>query len=220
MPNDDVPLVVAVDMDGVICDHVSPLLPRLSRLIGRKLERKEITSWDYRIGRKSLCDEVEKSLEDRRFALTFPPIRGATNGLRNISKFFKIVIVSSRNLKHIEMTKEWLLMHNIRYPLLMTREKQKIEANVLIDDNLEFTALFARRGRVSLLFSQPWNSDHSEIESLIQNKSIIPCKGWPSVVATVKRLTQSRTAHLLHRVIRTHQHVSSLVASKASLGAS
>jgi len=187
---------MAIDLDGVICDHVSPLLPRVSTAIGRELEKKDLTSWDFPVAKTSLCREIEKSLEDRKFALTFPMIEGALEALEQISKSVKIIIVSSRNPKHREMTEEWLSMHGVHYPLLMTGRKDGVEADVLVDDNLEFAASFARSGRLAFLFSQPWNSDRSRIRALVESGSIVVCEGWHSVVESIRRFAIRRPCGL------------------------
>ena len=166
---------VAVDLDGVVVDLVSAMLPKLSELAGRAVTHDDITVFD--IGRAlGLSDgamtELWDWLEHERAYVSAPPIDGAVDALRVLGPD-GVRLVTSRPESLRGQTLEWLAGHGLGdYRLDMGLPAQKlVETNhfrALVEDNPTHLASLASRVEVLVLFDQPWNRAAAAPENTVR----------------------------------------------------
>lgn len=178
---------VGVDLDGVICDHVAPLLPKLRVLSKSKLNKEDIIMWDLPLGMTSLSEEIEKAFTQREFLLNLPIIEGAKEALERISNLCDVIIVTSRKESYADETKEWLMKNQMNYPVFFTNKKNEVDIDILIDDKIEYVAEFASKERLGVLFSQPWNTDRQRIKHLVDSGKVIVHSEWKEVARAIKQ---------------------------------
>jgi uncharacterized HAD superfamily protein len=182
-------LVIGLDIDGVIVDCVSVMLPLLSEVCNRTVRLEDINSFDL----KEALDIDEKAenyiwenILGTNLLLAAPPVEGAIDGLSGIDHH-EIRIVTARPASTRDLTEEWLGNKKIRYDNIVFIEKHnKISAgakfDVFVEDYLEEARLFASAGVLTLLFNQPWNQA-PELPDRCRR-----VYDWKQVLAEVKKL--------------------------------
>ena len=159
---------VAVDLDGVVVDMMSMMLPKLSELAGRAVIAEDIHVFD--LGEAlGLADarlaELFEWLELERTYVCAPPVAGAVSVLRGLGPD-RVRFITSRLESLPSQTVEWLEGHGLGgYRLEMRRETdppgpKPIEAGkfyALVEDNCTHLASLASRVQLVVLYDQPWN---------------------------------------------------------------
>jgi uncharacterized HAD superfamily protein len=157
-------LVIGLDIDGVIVDAVSAMMPLLSEVCHRTVSHQDIYCRSFEealnIDQESVRYVWEKILENN-LLLNAPPINGALDGLAAFSRH-EIWIVTARPAFLQHLTEAWLGERNVRYDrILFERDGNKHLAgpkfDIFVEDFLEEASLIAGAGIFTLLFNQPWN---------------------------------------------------------------
>jgi 5'(3')-deoxyribonucleotidase len=184
---------IAVDVDGVLADHVSPILHRLNSKYGTKLTKEDIIDWNYPIDDTTIDVELEKALFDKDYILKMPVIDGAKDGMLYLCQNHFVLVATSRPKEVEDLTFAWVSSNFKFHDFCNTYGKSKscLNVDLLIDDNLQNIKDFASSAGVGLLFSQPWNQERSSIEYLIDVKKVYCCDGWEGIVNTIKKLESS-----------------------------
>lgn len=183
---------IAVDIDGVIGDQVPHVLRRVNDRLGRRYRKRDIRSWNQYLNGTDIETEIERALLDDEFIMGMPIYRGARSTLEALKKRgYYIIIATSRPPEKDEVTRKWLRDRKIPHDIFVnTRRTGKgmITADVLIDDNPQNIIEFARKGRIGILFLQPWNSSNK-----IVSRRAYVARGWSMVYELLLNL---RTAKL------------------------
>ena len=131
-----------------------------------------------------------------------PPIPGAREGMRELFAAHNIAIITARPPESDPWTKEWLALKEIPYDAyenLRDGEKHQttMRCDVLIDD-YQVNVLNFLRGTSghAVLYSQPWNWDHGELESFIESKRLRLALDWREVVSLISTLIPHGAATL------------------------
>jgi uncharacterized HAD superfamily protein len=157
-------LIIGLDIDGVIVDCASVMLPLLSEACQRPVELQDIRCWDLKealnIGEEAENYIWERVLETELLAHA-PPMTGALESLSELDHH-EIWIITGRPASMRALTEKWLEDKKIRFDNIMFIESgRKISAgpefDVFVEDYLEEARLFANAGVFTLLFNQPWN---------------------------------------------------------------
>jgi 5'(3')-deoxyribonucleotidase len=178
------PLVVAVDIDGVLADQVPHVLSRAKREFGVSMEKTEITAWDTRVADIPFDQLIARYLLDPSFVMTMPEMPRAKEALAVIRSRAKVIVGSSRPVETEKETILWLREHfdfdESQFINTALTGKAALPADILIDDNLDNVGNFVRTkdSKFAILLSQPWNWDRSHIRSLIEDKKIIIKENW------------------------------------------
>ena len=106
-----------MDIDGVIVDLGTAMLPFLSEVCARPVAYQDLCSWD--LGEAlSISEETMNRTWERLFdsdALRYaPPIDGAINGLSALSEH-EIWLVTSRPISTQDLTLSWLHENRVHY---------------------------------------------------------------------------------------------------------
>jgi len=185
---------IAVDVDGVLADQVPPILVKLNPKYGIKLTKKDITDWKYPIMDTSIDVEIENALLDKSYVLEMPIIEGAKDGMLYLWRNHLVIIATSRPSETEDSTLNWVSLNFKFHEFCNTRGKSKrsLNADILIDDNVQNIEDFSKSTGLGLLFSQPWNQDRSSVERLIEKGKVYCCEGWMDVLEIVKMLESNK----------------------------
>eukprot|EP00178_Gracilaria_changii_P022967 TRINITY_DN687_c0_g1_i1.p1 TRINITY_DN687_c0_g1~~TRINITY_DN687_c0_g1_i1.p1 ORF type:complete len:202 (+),score=27.74 TRINITY_DN687_c0_g1_i1:283-888(+) len=173
--------VIAVDLDEVLGDFVSPLCSFHNERYGTSLKRADFFSYrfcDVWGGNDRQATEKVHDFFKTSYFKNLPVIPGAREALLRLQELgFDLVVVTSRQFKIAEATQEWL---SENFPSDTFKEVafgnhwglegkkvtklqlcQQLGASVLIDDSLSYTTEVSRSGIKCILFdldgNYPWN---------------------------------------------------------------
>jgi 5'(3')-deoxyribonucleotidase len=176
-----------LDVDGVLADQVPHVLSRANKEFGVTMKKAEITAWDTCVASIPFDKLIARYLLDPNFVLTMPEMAGAKEAVAVIREKARIIVGSSRPLETEKETILWLKQHfdfdETQFINTAQTGKLSLPAEILIDDNIDNAAGFARAKipRFAILFSQPWNQERNGITELIEGKKVIPMENWFSI---------------------------------------
>lgn len=155
-------LKIGVDIDGVIADLVSAMLPLLSKACGYNVTHADITKYD--IGKALNIEKhmggIWKAVYTDEFLIKVPLIDGSLNGLGSIPDQ-SIIFITGRPEPTRSITDMWLKNNNIdSYELRFSTKGKHLNCDgidVFIDDYYEEASNVSATGIPTLLFDQPWN---------------------------------------------------------------
>lgn len=184
---------IGVDLDGVLAEHVSHLLEYLRKrtLISGDLTKSSITHWDYEILGRKFKDVFEEHLKLADFVESMPTVEGAVESVNELYKKHYICIVTARPNYSYESTLKWLLSNGFKYhDFVCNVGLGRIELNidVLIDDSPTYTLGFVKKGKIAILFDQPWNRNLDPEFDGYANIKLYRCKGWDEIVGLLNKL--------------------------------
>ncbi|MFC1968519.1 hypothetical protein ACFLVX_03930 [Chloroflexota bacterium] len=156
--------IIGLDIDGVIVDLGTAMLPLLSEVCARPVAYHDLCSWD--LGEALSIDEDEMNRTWERLfnsdALQYaPPIDGAINALSALNEH-DIWLVTSRPLSMQDLTLSWLHDNGVLYDqIVFNRRGDKLSVgpifSVFVEDFLDEATTIAKAGIFTVLFDQPWN---------------------------------------------------------------
>ena len=157
-------LVVGLDIDGVIVDLGTAMLPLLSEVCTRPVAYQDLCAWDLgealSISQETMTRTWEQLFESDALRYA-PPIDGAINGLSTLSKH-EIWLVTSRPIITQDLTLSWLYDNGVHYDqIVFNRRGDKLAVgpkfDVFVEDFLDEIKTIAKAGIFTILFDQPWN---------------------------------------------------------------
>lgn len=166
---------IAVDVDGVLADHLTPFVTELEAETGFELRPEELATWDLPLpdGETDLLTAVTRRLADPAYLRRAPTVDGAIEGVERLrDRDHEIVVATHRPAHTHSATREWLADNGIRYDEYLEdvpENKGAIEADLLVDDYHGNVRDAVDAGRAGLLFRRPWNRlyaaefDHRQI---------------------------------------------------------
>lgn len=180
---------IGIDVDGVLAEHVPHLIKYLKRECdGLKLEKEDVSSWNINICGLDFKSLYEKYLRHKDFIYEIPVIEGAVEGVEKLSRRHRILIVTNRPSYSAEDTYIWLKNNGFEFHSLIVGselDRVNLGIDILIDDNPYAIIKFARTGRESLLYYQPWNRklfDMLDWNRDYRGLKIIKCRSWGDII--------------------------------------
>jgi len=182
-------LVIGIDIDGVIVDYASAMLPVLSEVCGRPVLVEDLRCWDLRealgINDEELAYIWEQTLGTDMLRHA-GPIEGAIPGLEALSRH-EVWLVTARPSSMLDLTRSWLADNKARYDhLVVDRYGDKLSAgggfDVFVEDYLGEARTLAEAGVLTILMDQPWNREPVLPENCTR------VKDWSSILEMVNRL--------------------------------
>ncbi len=188
---------LAVDVDGVLASHVTHVLPVLKTDFGFHATLDQIKTWDFPVGTTTFGSVLRAKQKCGTFVLTTPVIEGARDAMHLLFESYNIDIVTARPHEAIAFTEEWLRANDIPYDTFTPlgeglKHKTTFPCDILIDDYKVNVVQFLKHsaGR-AILFSQPWNADHSDLQALIASKRLASASHWTAIPKLVPVLLQT-----------------------------
>ncbi len=185
-------ITIAVDMDGVLVEQVTPVLQKLKKVMDLDIQKCDVTHWEYPFKGTDIKSEIEKAEREEEFVRQMPPMENAVEAIQSLSLKFDIVIATSRESITDSWSLDWLEKHGIPFRRLAnTRQQGKAlpDVGLLIDDYIGNIEQFIRDGppgRRAILFAQPWNKDTRMINDLIVSERVTIADGWGTVLAILE----------------------------------
>ena len=189
-------LTIGLDIDGVIIDYISAILPLLSEICNRPLIRDDIT---HTALTRILDIDEETSEQIWELILgtdllqTSPPVKGAVEGVAALSRH-EIWLITGRPASVQDLTTAWLADNGVKYDRIIFDSGKMVgnlsperQCNVFVEDLLEVANLLADAGVYTLLFNQPWNQS----DMLPENCHRV--YDWDTIVRMINRLEQGVT---------------------------
>ena len=131
-------LVVGIDVDGVLADQITGVLPRIRERHDVTLTYNDITDWCLPIKDSDIKREILRAQEDRSYVLGMAAHEGARRLLKVVCKLHRVVVITARTGDAATLwTTEWLKKNNLPYDeVIASSESKKSEhrTDVLIDD--------------------------------------------------------------------------------------
>ena len=168
-------LVVGIDVDGVLADQITGVLPRITERHDVTLTYTDVSDWCLPIKDSDIKREILRAQEDRSYVIGMAPHEGARRLLKVIGNLHRVVVITARTGEAaIPWTTEWLKKNGLPYDeVIASNESKKSEhrTDVLIDDFIGNVEEFLRHTTgVGVLVDQPWNRDRSPLQDAFANQ--------------------------------------------------
>jgi len=160
------PHVFAVDIDGVACAHAESICRYVSREYSVECCAEAVTSWDHDFGPITFTKAVAKTYRDPHFVLGMDVVGGFAEFLSEVSQRFHVLFVSAREEYCHHATREWLRRHFGQQDVIFVRDKARVSAFYLLDDNPDDALSFAAHGKEAFLLKRPWNDNRDTLRRL------------------------------------------------------
>lgn len=185
---------LGVDIDGVIADQVTNLLPLINRQFNLSLEYNDITEWRKKIGNTDIAELIISIQRDSSFIIDLPIIKDSSKILNILKSEYEINLLTAREVITKNSTINWLNKMKIPYDNiynLKEGDKSLIDVRILIDDyqNNIINYLKSKPKSIGILFRQPWNNDLSEIDVFMSKQRCFVANNWqdiPLILKTIK----------------------------------
>jgi uncharacterized HAD superfamily protein len=183
-------LKIGVDLDNTLADTIPIWTKLLKEKYGIELNHSEITEYDLVYHVPMTDEEVQNTFREVwSDHPAVPPNPGDPRGvLEAISKDHDLFIVTATVAKKEEVD-QWLDRNGIKHKgLVMVRSSEKLNSgvDVIIDDNPKVIDLFARAGKMVILYDRPWN------KKVRREKNVVRVKDWSEVTNALEKLIGKR----------------------------
>lgn len=155
---------IGVDVDGVLADQVSAVLPRVNRAYGTELTYDDIVEWDLPVGTSDIKVEIESALAEEAHVKGLSVYEHAVDALAELRRRAHVVIVTSRDRRSDPWTKWWLRENSLAYDEYINSRgvsKDHFNLDALVEDHGPSVSSFlgSNQEAVAVLIKQPWNRD-------------------------------------------------------------
>ena len=150
-------MLIAVDMDGVLCDLLTPWLAWINEQTGEGLTRSDITQWSMS-KQTVLGNSVYDYLKDPQHFADLMPMPGAVEGLKRLMYRHDVFLLTACAEESARIGKRaWVQKHiNRKIEVVFSTEKYKHHADILLDDHSKNLALWRNR---SICYDAPYNQN-------------------------------------------------------------
>ena len=167
-------LTIGVDVDGVLADQITGVLPLVKERHDVTLAYADITHWRLPFKDSDIEKEILLAQQDRDYVVGMKVHEGAGRVLKFIRKTHRIAIITARRGEAgTPWTTEWLRKNGLPYDeVLASGEAKKSEhrADVLVDDFLGNIVEFLTNTKgVAVLVDQPWNRERDEVANYVKD---------------------------------------------------
>jgi uncharacterized HAD superfamily protein len=169
---------IGIDIDNVIADTFTDLIPYYNRFMGREDTPQEVIATMRR--RKLLMVRYYFLAWRHRVMTGIKLIDGAAETLRGWAGEHQLKLVTSRLPLFNRQTREWLEKHQVPYHELhhakeTTKYRKAGQCEVFIEDNPEECEVLADHCERVFLFDQPWN------RRTFSQQNIIRVNNWREI---------------------------------------
>lgn len=166
---------IGVDVDGVLADHVTALIPRVRAKYGIELRWEEATQWRLPLGDSDIGVEFVEAMTDLEWVAGIPAYPDAAGAIRELASLAEVVIVTARPRTAADTTINWLNRHGLPFDEFVCGhrvDKNRQGLDLLIDDYLGNIVGFLAapadisagggtgvEDRMGVLLDRPWNRE-------------------------------------------------------------
>ncbi len=190
---------IAIDLDGVLVDIITPLLEFHNEIEGTNHSKEDVDNFVlsefWNLTPEETEERVHHFYETDSFRNLHPEPE-AKQAVQELSEEHELCIVTSRPVEVEEETRRWIEEHfpdafdHIHFsdnPTLSTNDARskaeicsEIEADVLIEDAVEYAEECSREGIEVFLLDKPWNQKEELPDRIIRVHS------WGEVLRLVR----------------------------------
>lgn len=178
-------MVIGLDMDGVLCDLVTPWLAAYNEKYSDSLKLEDIKRFDlHEFARQDVGKKIYQFLRKEIYD-TALPIPGAVEGVETLLEWgHRVVVVTAASSGDFISGKyRWLKYH---FPMLtkqdivIVKDKSLAHVGMLVDDYEKNLVNFHSH---KILFGQPWNQHVPQFEEEFGevNNYHKRVDGWPDL---------------------------------------
>jgi uncharacterized HAD superfamily protein len=165
-------LNVGIDVDGVLADQITDVLPLVKARHNVTLGYADITDWQLPIKDSDIKREILRAQESREYVLGMRVHEGAKRTLAFLHKNHRLIIITARQGEAgAKWTTEWLQQHNLPYDEVIAgseAKKSEHRTDVLVDDFIgNIDEFLTNTLGVAVLVDQPWNQERTNLERFI-----------------------------------------------------
>jgi|GEM_PF-4856721 len=185
---------IAVDVDGVLADHVNHILPVLKYEYGLDITVSQIRTWDFPLGSTTFGTILRRAQKLPDFVLTTPAVPGASKAMLKLSSDFNLAIVTARPPESTDATQCWLRANGFPFDDFSnlsegTKHNTAVPCDLLVDDyKVNIVEYLRNTDGSAILFSRPWNADHAELEPYLAANRLKIAADWREVLELVPQL--------------------------------
>jgi hypothetical protein len=185
------PMIISIDFDGVIAD--TSLLKKEYALtkFGLKVPKYacDKTSFSRSFGEEKY-EQMTKELYTQTVTRITPPIHGAINAVKVLSKNHKLVLLSDRPNQRLKWAKEWLRSRGLMscfFKIISSHGLSKHKSclasrcRVVIDDDIRHLSK-TQTSYKKILLKSGGTSENAVYEGMLVAKS------WKEILVIIKKL--------------------------------
>jgi uncharacterized HAD superfamily protein len=185
-------LRIAIDIDGVLANHIDYLLPIINEKYKINLHYDSISKWDLKVDNTDIKQIIEdRQIIDEKYIMNMLLHPYARNVIEQLYETNQILIITARDAKIDDQTKEWLQSNKIKYDkYLNCKKKNKYEniIDVIIDDYPEnIEKIVIDSNKFGILFEQPWNKNIMILNPYI-GKNVYKVSSWQQVQEVIEEI--------------------------------
>jgi len=170
-------LRIAIDIDGVLADSIASWTHLYNRLYSRDLEKEHIAIWNFWRGLGLRRQEFQQLFTAAWMDWKNVPCmeENLPEKLETLRRHGELDIVTGRTPDTVKYVKRWLKYQKLPYREFYTIPPDSSKADsghdVYLDDSPMVASEVAAKGRLVLLYDQPWNRGTPENPRTIRVKS-------------------------------------------------
>ena len=198
-------LNIGLDVDGVLADQITGVLPIIKERHDVTLTYADITDWRLPIKGTDIAQEIVRAQQDREYVLGMHVHEGARRVLNFLHETHRIVVITARQGEAATTwTAEWLRRNKLPYDEVVggtEARKSEHRTDLLVDDYtgnvLEF---LTKTDGLAVLVDQPWNRNRPELVPFVAASRLFVVSNllelrrlWPDILA---RALSRRTSQI------------------------
>lgn len=167
---------VLVDMDCVMVDFIGALIEKYNEKYSADIVVEDITAWNLP------QDMTDIFMNDPNFFLDLLPFPKVIEGIRHLAKYHSVFVVTDpSDCPNIEKQKNtWMKFYLPEIPIICTKDKSKLNGDVLIDDAPYHLEQF--KGKLTICVDWPWNR---EVKADVR---VFPGFSWKDITFIINHL--------------------------------
>jgi len=191
-------LKIGFDVDGVLADQITGVIPRIKRRLGIELEYDDVTDWRLPLGDTDIATEIVSAMADPDYILNMPIHSGAKDVLDQLYKVHHIKVITARPPDAKDWTQAWIDRHALSVDSLSSvkeKEKSLFATDVLVDDYIgNIQEYLTATNGVAILVDQPWNRSRTDLAHFIDEKRLHVVRSLNEVPALVALIQTEQAA--------------------------
>jgi 5'(3')-deoxyribonucleotidase len=180
-------LTVGIDLDGILADQITGVIPRIRHRLGIDLSYEDISEFRLPVGPSSdIAKEIVLAQADSAYLLEMPVNPGAHDLVEALRRRFRVILITARPESSLALTQRWLDTNGFRFDQVINAKESRKSiygADVLIDDYTGNVVDFvAHTSGLAILVDRPWNRrDRLELNEELQKGRVVIAKSLAAV---------------------------------------
>jgi 5'(3')-deoxyribonucleotidase len=188
-------LTIGIDVDGVLANQISGVLPRIQRRHGISLMYEDVSNWRLPIGLTDIAKEIEEAMGDSSYVLAMPIHDGAKAVLDLLYRSHTIRVITARPPDAQKWTQSWIDKNALSIDSLASvneKGKSVFATDILVDDYLgNVEEYLSSTNGTAVLVDQPWNRERDCLKGYLDRGRVFVISSLCELPDIVKGVHQS-----------------------------